>query len=228
MIKKDGITNGTKANLQEAFTCGLCLHYKQTPHRSNKTVCSTEGIRAFAIAPKCYTPDYTKVIGNTDEFMSIVTFFNNRTPQQKKILLGMLRQQPKGKKLGMGTKVFLNLRNRDYIGNYVCGYVVGYTSGNEIVLAGSPERDKRGNVFFAYLKTDQSLFTPREWKAKYKELFAKGRITDPTITGKKDITDSVKTDSYEVPTIDQAPKADRGDLKKVSKRKTSLVEILSF
>jgi hypothetical protein len=227
MIKKDGTVQNTKANLQEAFKCSECLHFKMTPHRSNKKVCYEEGIRGFAIAPKCYTPDYTKVISNTDEFMSIVTFFNSRTPQQRKIMLGMLRQQPKGKKLSMGTKVFLNLRNRAYVNNYVCGYVVGYTSGNEIVLAGSPERDKRGNVFFAYLKSDVSLLTPKEWRVKYKDLVTKGRITDPTIKGKKDITASVKEDTYDIPTIDNAPKGDRGE-KKVSLRKTDLFEILSF
>lgn len=233
MIKKDGPKNLTKVNIEETFKCGDCLHHKQTPHRQNKTVCSEEGIRAFAIAPRCYTPDYTKVITNTDEFMSIITFYNSRTPQQRKILMGMLRQSPQGRKIPMGTRLYLNLRGRDYIDNYVCGFAVGYTSGGDLVLSGNPDAKSRGRVFFAYLRSESSLLTNKEWKAKYTDLKARGRITDPTVKGKRDITDVVKEDSYEIPTIDQAPKEFIGSrqkkgAEKINKRTASLVQILTF
>lgn len=216
----------TKANLQEAFKCGECLHFKQTPHRKNKDVCSKEGIRSFALAPKCYTPDYTKVIGSTDEFVSLCNFFGSKTSQQKKILLGMLRQQPHGKKLKMGTKLYLNLRNRDYINNYVCGYVVGYSSGGEIVLAGSPQLKTQGKTFFAYLKSDSGALTPKEWKEKYSILKKKGRLVDPDARGKRDITESIKEDNYEIPTIDMAPKEKKSP--KLNKRTSSLIQIMSI
>jgi hypothetical protein len=227
MIKKDGINKSTKANLTEAFKCGDCLHFKQTPHRTLKTVCCEAGVRSFALAPNCYTPDYTKVIHNADEFVAISTFFHSRTPQQKKILMGMLRQQPKGKKLRMGTRLYLNVGNRDYISNYLCGYVVGYTSGGDIVLAGAASTKASGRVFFAYLKGDESLFTHSEWKAKMQALLAKGRIQDPKAITKRDITADVKGNTYEVPTIDAAPKGTLNAKKTATKRK-DLVEILSF
>ena len=226
MIKKDGIKEGTKDNLQEAFKCQECLHYKQTPHRTNKKPCAEEGVRSFALAPKCFTPDYTKVISNADEFVAISTFFHSRTPQQKKILLGMLRQQPKGRKLKMGTRLYLNVGNRDYISNYLCGYVVGYTSGNEIVLAGSATNKASGRVFFAYLKDDSSLLTHAEWKPKMQALLLKGRIQDPKAVVKRDITAEVKENNYEVPTIDSAPKGTLS--KKSAVVRKDLVQILSF
>ena len=226
MIKKDGTKIQSKVNLTEAFKCGDCLHFKQTPHRSNKEVCSKEGVRSFAIAPTCYTPDYTKVITNTDEFVAISTFFSSRTPQQKKILMGMLRQQPVGKRLRMGTRMYLNLRNREYISNYVCAYVVGYTSGGDIVLSGSPDAKSRGRSFFAYLRSDTSLLSAKEWKVKYDALRLKGRLQDPTAKGVKDITDTVKENAYEVPTIDSAPKTKQAP--RINKRTSSLVEILTF
>ena len=236
VVKKDSLKNSSppKANLEEIFRCGECLHHKQSPHRHNKTVCADEGVRAFATAPKCFTPDYTKVIGNTDEFMSIVTFFGSRTPQQRKILMGMLRLKPQGKKkYSMGTKLYLNLRGRDYIDNYVCGFVVGYTSGGELVLAGSPDAKTRGRVFFAYLKYDSSLLNSKEWKTKFLDLKSRGRIKDPTVKGKKDITDQVKEDNYEIPTIDMAPRDTIGKKKdassgKINKRTASLVQLLEF
>ena len=232
MIKKNGAKNLTKVNIEEAFKCGDCLHHKQAPHRQNARVCADEGVRSFAVAPKCYTPDYTKVIGNTDEFMSIVTFFSSRTPQQRKILMGMLRQRPAGRKIPMGTRLYLNLRGRDYISNYVCGFVVGYTSGGDLVLAGSPDEKTRGRVFFAYLRSDSSLLTTKEWRAKFNDLKDRGRVQDPTNKGKRDITDVVKEDTYDIPTIDMAPKdtirKGKGTPDKINKRTASLVEILSF
>jgi hypothetical protein len=228
MIKKDGTQQISKASANEAFKCGDCLHFKQTPHRSNAQVCSKEGIRQFALAPKCYTPDYTKVITNTDEFVAISTFFSSRTPQQRKILMGMLRQQPQGKKLKLGTKMYLNLRARDYVSNYVSGYVVGYTSGGDIVLSGSPSEKTRGRVFFAYLRTEKSLITAKEWKTKYVDLVTRGRIQDPDVTFKRDITAKVEKDEYEVPTIDNAPKEKGKKVEKINKRTTPLTRVMEF
>lgn len=185
------------------------------------------GIRSFAVAPSCFTPDYPKVIGNTDEFLSLVTLLNSKTAQQKRILLGMLRQQPKGKKLRMGTKMYLNIRGREYINNYVCGYVVGYTSAGQLVLAGSPDAKSRGRAFFAYLKDDSSLLTDSEWRKVFVDLRKAGRIVDPRATGKRDITDTVASNDYEVPTID-SPVSSKTKTKKLNKRTSDLVQILSF
>jgi hypothetical protein len=66
-----------------------------------------------------------------------------------------------------------------------------------------------------------------EWKKVFLDLRAKGRIVDPKVTGGIDITAKVANDEYEVPTIDNAPK-DKGPVKKINKRTTDLVQILSF
>lgn len=217
----------TKMSQQEAFRCGLCLHYKQTPHPSFDSTCSKLGVRQFAIAPRCFTPDYTKIITNTDEFVQLSALFASKTPEQKKLLLGLLRATPKGKKLKMGTQMYLNLRGREYISNYVCCYVVGYTSSGEIVLTGSPDRKTRGKTFFAYLKKDDSLITPKEWKARYKKLRAQGRVQDPTFGGARNITAAVEADTYEIPTIDNAPKDGKAKTGKI-RRTDDLVKILTI
>ena len=229
MQKKDGLSKPTKASAQEAFKCGECLHFKQTTHPAHEDVCSKLGVRSFAAAPRCFTPDYTKVIGNTDEFISLISFFSNKTAQQKKIMLGMLRQHSAGRRLKMGTKLYINVRGREYISNYLCGYVVGYTSAGQLVLAGSPDRQTRGRTFFAYLRDDSSLLTPGDWRKKFLELKMKGRITDPKAGLKRDITAEVLKDEYEAPTIDSAPKEARAKAKSGKPgRKTDLVKILTF
>jgi len=232
--KKDGIAKPTKANvaLEDAYRCGECLHFKQSKHHSFDDVCSKLGRRPFAIAPTCYTPDYSKVIANTDEFVQMVSLFGDKTPQQKRIILAILKAEPKGKKLRMGTKMYLNYRGREYISNYLCGYVVGYTSGGEVVLCGTPERGTRGRSFFAYLRGDESLITPKEWKERFLSLRASGRIQDPKAVAVRDITAKVQDDNYEVPTIDNAPrdpnekKGKKGETRDL--RRVPLTQILTF
>lgn len=237
MKKKDGVVAPAKANLEESFRCGQCLHFKQSKHRSHEDLCAKLGVRAFAIAPSCFTPDYTKVIQNTDEFVQLASILHQKTPEQKKILLGILRQRPTGRKLQIGTQLYLNFRGREYISNYLSGYVVGYTSANEIVLCGSPDRNGRGRAFFAYLKSDESLLTEKEWKQRYLSLRERGRIQDPQSLEKRDITAKVEADTYEVPTIDKAPKGtelksktrptkEKQEDKEDRLRRTSLVSIL--
>ena len=225
--KKDGIVSQTKTSLQEVFTCGLCLHHKQTPHLAHDKVCEKMGVRDFAIAPNCYTPDYTQVIENTDEFTSLINFFSSRSASQKKILMGMLRQQPtRAKKLKMGIPIFLKISNREYISNYVAGFVVGYTSGGNLVVAGSPEEQTRGRVFFAYLKSDSSYLTQPEWSAKHAELLAKGAIQDPKEAGMKSRLKAAEPD-YEIPTIDNAPKDAKAEVKR-NLRTTEIDQILTY
>jgi len=225
MLKKDGIKKPSKASLTENFKCGECLHFKQTSHPSYEGACSTLGVRHFALAPSCFTPDITKVISNVDEFVTLASLFGSKTAQQKRILLAMLRQVPTGKKLKMGTKMYLNVRGREYIGNYLCGYVVGYSSAGQLILTGSPDRNTRGRTFFAYLKSDDSLLTAPEWRKRFLDLRSKGRITDPKDGFVRDITASVKEDNYEVPTIDTGPKVKE---LKINKRTAPLTQILNF
>jgi hypothetical protein len=229
MQKKDGLKKPTNLSLQDAYKCGECLHYRQSKHPSFENVCSTLGVRTFAIAPRCYTPDYPKVIKNIDEFVQLASLFNGMTTQQKRIFVGILKQAPTGRKLHIGTKVYLNYRGTEYVSNYLCAYVVGYTSAHEIVVTGSPELGSRGRAFFAYLKGDESLLTPKEWRTKFLKLRKAGRIQDPKSLIVRDITKKVADDTYEVPTIDNAPKnpADKRR-KEHDMRKVPLTQIMSF
>lgn len=234
MQKKDGIAKQTSASLEEAMRCGECLHHRHSKHRAHEDLCANMGVKQFAIAPKCFTPCYPKIIANTDEFVQLAVLFGQKTPQQRRIMMAVLRQKPMGKKLAMGTKMFLNYRGREYISNYLCGYVVGYTSAQEVVLCGSPDQKARGRSFFAYLKSDDSLLTPKEWKTRFLDLRSKGRIQDPTSKIVRDITAKVKDETYEVPTIDKAPdpsargRKESKDEQESRLRRTSLTKILTF
>jgi len=228
MLKKDGLEKQTRLSIEEGFKCNECLHFKQFAHPSNKEVCSKLGIRTFALAPRCFTPDYTKVSSNLDDFVALASLFHDKTPQQRRIILGMLRQKSKSHKLPIGAAVFMNVRGREYISNYVMAFVVGYTSAGQVVLAGS-SNNHRGRTFFAYLRNDQNLLTPELWAKKFRELKLKGRVNDPKDQFRRDITAKVAADEYEVPTIDSLPPEERAKLKqKKSRRATPLTETEGF
>lgn len=222
MLKKDTLGKASSKSLAEAFRCGDCLHFKQHSHTEKQKLCKDEGIKAFAPAPKCFTPDVTQVAQNTDAFAQVAILMNNFTSKQQRILLGLLRS-PKKKQFQLGTKVYFLAMGKDYISNYLAGYAAGYTSSGQLMLLGSPDRNTRGKSFTMYCDSTDHLLLPAQWKFKKRELIAAGKKYDPVpLFGKK-----IKlTDQDEPPTIDSAPPEWHDKLKK--RRKTSKARSNTF
>jgi len=146
-----------------------------------QTICKLKGIRTFALAPKCFTPDITQIAGNSDSFAAIAMLFAEYTPRQKRILIGVLKQPQKKfkRELPFGTRVYFHGLGKDYISNYMSGMVAGTTSSGQLIITGSPDRNTRGRSYFAYMNDSDELMTAREWKVKKAELKAAGKILDP-------------------------------------------------
>lgn len=201
MLKKDTLGSASNKSLTEAFRCGDCLHFRQHPHSTRQKVCIDEGVKAVAIAPSCFTPDVTALIGNSDQFVQLAMLFQAYTPKQRKIILGLLRS--KKKKYTIGTKLYFKV-GADFVSNYLAGYVAGYTSVGELMLIGSPDEKTRGSTFTTYMTSDaEGLLTVTEWKVKRAQLRDQNLIHDPA---NKVIKKSSVVDAYEPPTIDAAPK----------------------
>lgn len=215
---KKEVTGASALTLNEAFRCGECLHYKKHKHSSHEELCKDEGVRSFAIAPKCFTPDVSQIAQNSDMFVQLSALFSSYTPKQKRILLGMLRASPKTKKkeYPFGTKLYLKI-GKDYISNYVSGYVMGYTSSGEMMLSGSPDMKTRGSSFLAFSESTEGFLTASQWKQKRKELREANKIQDP----KAGIIQGSSLDNYEPPTIDSAPASWHDKKQEPKKRKRS-------
>jgi hypothetical protein len=214
MLKKSVLGAASAKSLAEAFRCSECLHFKGHPHSTRKEVCSKEGVKGVGIAPKCFTPDLTQVAKNVDQFVSVVTIFQSFSHKEQRILLGLLKS--KKKKIPLGTKLYFKV-GRDYISNYLCGYVAGYTSSGELMLMGSPEK-ARGQAFLAFLDSQsEDLLNWTQWKAKRAELKAGNKVWDPT---NQVIKKSSVKDDYEPPSIDRAPREWYDKLNKKGKAKT--------
>jgi hypothetical protein len=201
MNKKDALTgNASAKSLVEAFRCGDCLHHKHHAHSTRQKVCIDEGVPAVSIAPSCFTPDITRLSGNSDAFAQVATIFQTYDASQRRILLGLLRA--KKKKHAIGTKLYFRVGD-DYISNYLAGFVAGYTSVGELMLIGSPDQKTRGSSFTTYMTSDEGLLTFTEWRAKSKALRDESKIHDPA---NRIIKKPSVVDGYEPPTIDAVPR----------------------
>lgn len=220
MLKKDILGNASAKSLTEAFRCGECLHFNKHPHSTRDTVCKDEGVKAIGIAPKCFTPDITKITGNTDQFVQLVSLFQSYTHQERRIFLGLLRASKK-KGYPIGTPLYFKIGN-DFVSNYLCGFVAGYSSTGELMLMGSPDQKGRGRTFVSFLERDaQDLLTASQWRAKRQELVAEHKLVDPA---NRVIKRQSVVDTYEPPSIDTVPqswldKRDDPGTKRGTKRK---------
>lgn len=233
MRKQDTVTNkkSIKANA-ETYRCGDCLHFQRHAHSGkNGTVCENEGVRSFAVAPKCFTPDVSVLQGNTDTFLQLTMLVNSYTPKQRRIMLAVLRDASKVKKKGytIGTKVYFKLAPLDYLNNYFFGFVMGKTSSGEIMIQGTPDKKKRGESFMFYMdpSNEGTLMSEAEWKPLERRLKDDGLINDPN--EKRNRIKRADEEDYTPPSIDSVPaswydKTDKQGKKKAKKGSKSLVE----
>lgn len=190
----------SKTNPQ--FRCGMCLHINQHAHPSQGQVCSKLGIKAYNVAPRCFTPDVTKLVENNEDLAMLALAFGTLSSQQKTIFMALLGTNRGKRPFPVGQKLYFRAVGGDYLQNYLTGYVMGYTSTRQIILSGSPENKTRGKLFLAYLEVD-SVLSPVQWKKKRMDLVRADRLIDP----KKPLVKVKRVDvDYEPPTIDQAPK----------------------
>lgn len=231
MTKKDTLGSASSKNLAEAFKCGECLHFASSCHPRKDSACNKQGIRAFAIAPGCFTPDVTAVVQNAEEFAVLSALISGWTTKQRRIFMAMLRgnktlktSKSTSPQLKFGTKVYIRM-GRDVLTNYYCGYVVGYTTSGELIVGGNAHRQRAGKTFFAYLQTTEGVLSSKEWKIKRAELTAQGKLSDIRSSGTTGAY--AKYADYEVPTIDSNPEAFDRKPKK-SMRHTELTEVFKI
>ena len=207
MRKADTVSNKKSKKVNaETYRCGDCLHWQRHAHSGKDgKVCANEGIRSFAVAPKCFTPDVSVLQGNTDSFLQLTMLVNSYTPKQRRIMLAVLRDASKVKKKGftIGTKVYFKVNPGEYLNNYYFGFVMGKTSSNELMVQGSPDRKTRGDSFMFYVKDEEELLSEAEWKQLERTLKDEGKINDPN--QKRGRIKRGDEEDYEPPSIDNCP-----------------------
>lgn len=217
---KSGIKRNV--NLEARFDymrCGECLHFKKSCHPHKEDICSKLGVKAFNKAPtRCFTPNVMELITNSDQLAALTNLWSNFNTKQRRIFTHLLAKKAKVK---FGSRVAFKAVGKDYLSNYVSGFIVGKSSSGDILLCGDPDNYTRGNNYVACIKADTPVFTISEFKKKRDLLIENNRIIDPDKPLLK-FKKKVELESYIPPTIDSTPK-----IKKHKGRK-SLTDIINI
>lgn len=217
MLKKEVLGNASAKSLKDAYKCGECFHFKNHAHSTRQRPCREEGVTANGLAPKCFTPDVTKIAGNSDLLVQVAVIFQSYTPAERRILKALLSQTKK-RAHEFGDKLYFKV-GKDYVSNYLAAYCLGYTSSGELILAGSPDSKTRGSSFISCLAADsEDLLTPAQWKVKRAKLRQENKVFDPA---NRVIKRTSVIDDYEPPTIDSVPSSWYSKEERVAKRRKS-------
>lgn len=195
--------------------CLDCLYFKNNKHPSRNFPCSQEGVKAHAIAPQCFFPDVTQVASTIHQFALFATSLNHWSNKQKRIAIHLLNNASKcnKKQLQFGSKVYLVHNGRgEYVSDYLSAYVLGYQR-NYVVLAGSSDLHTMGRGFIAMV-SPSSVISFTEWQKRKKRMKEEGKLNNPDRHYVRRVT---SFDSYEPPTIDQAPKEWKAKVRSTTK-----------
>jgi hypothetical protein len=215
MLKKEVLGNASAKSLKDAYKCGECLHFKHHAHATRQRPCREEGVTATGLAPKCFTPDVTKIVKNSDLLVQVAAIYKSYTPAERRIFRALLSSSKK-RKFEFGDKLYFKV-GKDYVSNYLAAYVLGYTSSGELMLSGSPDTKTRGSSFVSFLAPEsEDLLTPSQWKTKRQRLRQENKVFDPS---NRVIKRASVIDDYEPPTIDSVPSAWYSKEERKAKRK---------
>ena len=184
--------------------CLDCLYFKTNKHPSHKFPCSEEGVKAYAIAPQCFFPDVSAIANTVQQFALFASALNHWSSKQKRIAIHLLdnAQRYSKKQYSFGAKVYLvHEGTGEYASDYLSAYVLGYQKGY-VVLSGSSDLATLGRGFIAVI-SPESVISFAEWQKRKAKMKVENKINNPNRHYVRRVT---SFDSYEPPTIDQAPK----------------------
>lgn len=201
--------------------CGDCLHYQSSPHPSYGEVCNLRGVKTFATAPNCYTANinvFRKV--SPDTFSQLYSLLSSFTPQQNRVLMGLLKTQTQVEKSGFTflQKVYFLLGHSEYLENYYSAYVMGVGPDKEILLVGRDYLRNHKSPVVAQMMAD-SLMTFEEFKERRRYLQSSGKLSSVKRLSEQDKYRLMDSD-YVPPTIETSAEEleKKASVKKQKKR----------
>lgn len=198
--KRDADAHAARQN-QLTLRCGDCLHFNGTAHPSYGQPCSKIGVKTYATAPSCYSPN-VQVFRKTgpDTFATLASILSTFSPQQSRILMGLLKSAGSLEKFGYTflEKVYFRA-GEDFLDNYYYGHVLGVGLNGTLAVVGASFFTSPKNPLVAYL-LPESVFGYELFKKKRARLTRTGMLYAPRKPQK-----NVITDDYEPPTMETAP-----------------------
>lgn len=203
MKKKEAVaTEKTTIGLK----CGDCMHFKRTPYYEK--TCTNLGVKHYANAPKCYSPDVYQLVENTnpEALSKLGLWLKDLSAKQSRILIAVLKRQgtmEKNYKLKFGQPVYFCF-GQSYLSNYFVGYALSAADGadDQVYVGSTLNKRQRKNPMMVTLPRS-SVYTVTEFKKLREKLVKEKRIKDPNPLFSPTPTLRVTAD-YEVPSMEKA------------------------
>ena len=195
---------GRIAGDNTVLRCGECMHFKGSPHPSIGQACSLRGVKTYALAPNCYTPDVAQLKAiSTESFHMLSAFVAACKPSQVKILMGMLKMQAQLKKFDLAflEKVYFAIGTGEFLADYYAGFVMGVGPQQKILIVGTQYFSNVRNPIVAQLER-KSVLNREEFNKVVKRLKEKGKLTHPK--ARQEIYVPPNVADYQPPTIESS------------------------
>lgn len=205
MLKKNKVIPVAKATI--GLKCGDCLHFKR--NAKFEKPCTQLGIKHFANAPACYSPDpYLLSDQAPDVLYRLGMLLNDFSAKQTRVFMSILKQTgalEKHYKLKFGQPVFFCI-GKDYLSNYFRGFVLGISEEGDaqVYVTSDLEKKQRKQPVLATLLRS-SVFTLSEWKKKKAKLVDDKRMQDPDPLFTVQKIKTKMDDYYVPPSLETAP-----------------------
>lgn len=188
--------------------CGDCLHFKR--NAKFEKPCAQLGVKHFADAPACYTPDaYLLTKQAPETLFQLGLLLQTFTAQQSRVLISILKQSRAFEKhygLKFGQAVYFRVGN-DYLSNYFRGHVIGVAeAGDEQIFITSDLNKKQRTNPVVGSFMPESVFTITAFKEKRAALQKAKRLVDPKPVFKSKPQALILAEAdYQPPSMDSAP-----------------------
>lgn len=218
ILKDNTQESGRVSRDNVVLRCAECMHFEGSPHPSVGQACSLVGVKRYATAPNCYTPNvhlFRKTAPQTLQVLSsIVSGF---TPQQSLVLMGLLREQASMRKkfnLCFLEKVYFCV-GEDFLENYFAGFALGADPDNRVLIVGHQFfKDQKSSVVASLSRG--SIFNWGEFEKLKVKMTDQGKLYQPRRRPTKDLP--LGLDGYEPPTIETAQELLESQSNKTKKR----------
>ena len=151
--------------------------------------CDKRGVKTYAAAPSCYTANVS-VFRKVDPqiFGHLATIISHFSPQQSRILMGLLKSAGSLEKhdLTFLEKVYFRL-GEDYLDSYYSGFVLGVGLNNTLMIVGSSFLTGIKHPIIAHLDPT-SVLNVEGFRKKQKNLIRHGLMYVPRKPHRNDVT----------------------------------------
>lgn len=203
--QKQDLTSAKIASENIVLRCGQCMHFRGSAHPSIGTPCQSSGVKSYAIAPNCYTPDVHQLKGlSTETFSVLSAIVAACKPQQAMILMGLFREHASlHRKTGFSLmqKVYFSLGSGEFLSDYYAGFVLGLAPHERVLIVGTQYFSNQRSSMVASLDVS-SVLDRSKFEKRARRLINTGRVNPPRAREPMEVPPDVA--KYEPPTIESS------------------------